>query len=138
MRGRGRGASGYRRGRAYSPEREAELLEVQRVYSDLAKHKWFRRTTDRGQFELGTYRYNLGSAWGKQTVQITFEPQTVELICVSEDGQRTARQRALGLTRDDWMGDWQLDTLPAYQLGFPWSAPACRMAALLEEWAGTT
>ena len=125
-------------GRPYSPERETDLLQAQRVYLYLAKHKWFRRTTHRGQFELGTYRYNLGSVWGKQTVQITFDPQTVELICCSQDGQRTQRLAAQGLTPEIWMGELELDTLPSYQLGFPWSAPACRMAALWEEWAGTT
>lgn len=130
-------SAGYS-GRAYSPEREAELLDRQRVYAYLAKHQWFRRASVRGQVELGTYRYNLGVTWGKQTVQITFDPQTVELIFCSEDGHRTQRLPAQGLTPTDWMGELKLDQLPTYQLGFPWSEPACRMALLFEEWGGTT
>jgi hypothetical protein len=41
-------------GRVYSPEREAALLDGQRMYAELAQHPWYRRVTDRGQFELGT------------------------------------------------------------------------------------
>jgi transposase len=125
-------------GRAYAPEREAELLDPQRVYAYLAQHRWFRRTTDRGQFELGSYRYGLGVAWGQQTVQLTFDPQTLELLCQSEDGQQVRRLPAQGLTPADWMGQLQPERLPTYQLAFPWSLPACRLGLLCEAQAGTT
>jgi hypothetical protein len=36
------------------------------------------------------------------------------------------------------MGELKLETLPTYQLGFPWSEQACRMAVLFEDWGGTT
>ena len=125
-------------GRAYSPEREADLLDPQRVYAYLAQQRWFRRVSDKGQFELGTYRYGLGLAWAHQTVEITFDPLTVEMVCTSQDGQQTQRRSAKGLTSADWMGELQPERLPTYQLAFPWSPPACRMGLLLEEWAGTT
>lgn len=50
-------------GRAYHPEREADLLDLQRVYDYLAQHRWFRNVTAQGQFTLGTYRYGSGKAW---------------------------------------------------------------------------
>jgi transposase-like protein len=125
-------------GRLYSPEREAALLDGQRVYAYLAQHQWYRRVTDRGQFELGTYRYGLGAAWGKQLVHLTLDPQTLELICQSANQQRTCRLPGQGLQPADWMGELQLAQLPSYQIAFSWSAPACRMSQLCEDWAGTT
>ncbi len=125
-------------GRPYAPEQEAALLDPQRVYAYLAPQRWFRRTTHRGQFELGGYRYGLGVAWGQQTVQLTLDPQALEWVCQSEDGQQTRRLVARGLTPADWMGELQPDQLPTYQLAFPWSPPDCRLALLCEAWAGTT
>jgi transposase-like protein len=125
-------------GRVYSPEREAGLLDGQRVYTYLARHAWYRRVTARGQFELGTYRYGLGVGWGRQIVQLTLDPQTLELICRSADERQTRRLPAQGLQPADWMGELRLAQLPSYQLAFAWSAPACRMHQLFEDWAGTT
>jgi hypothetical protein len=125
-------------GRSYSPEREAALLDGGRVYAYLAQHHWYRRVTTRGQFELGTYRYGLGAAWGQQMVRLTLDPQTLELICHSADEQQTQRLPAQGLQPADWMGDLQLVQMPSYQIAFSWSAPACRMNQLLEDWSGTT
>jgi len=125
-------------GRIYSPEREADLLDGQQVYRYLAQHHWYRRVTARGQFELGTYRYGLGAAWRQQIVHLTLDPQTLELICQSADAQHTCRRPAQGLQPADWIGDLQLVQLPGYQIAFPWSAPACRMNQLFEDWSGTT
>jgi transposase-like protein len=125
-------------GQPYSPERETDLLDPQRVYTYLAQQRWFRRVSDKGQFELGTYRYGLGAAWANQTLEIRFDPQTVELVCHSQTGEPTRRLPAKGLTPSDWIGELQPDRLPTYQLAFPWSIPACRMGLLLEDWAGTT
>ncbi len=125
-------------GQPYVLEQEAALLDPQRVYAYLAQHCWFRRTTSRGQFELGGCRYGLGTAWGQQTLQLTFDPQTVELVCQSEDGHQVRRVPAQGLTPADWMGELQPDDLPTYQLAFPWSVPACRLGLLCEVQTGTT
>ena len=125
-------------GRVYSPEREADLLDGQRVYAYLAQHRWYRRVTARGQFELGSHRYGLGAAWGQQIVQLTLDPQTLELICRSTDEQHTQRLPAQGLQPANWMGDLQLVQLPSYQIAFPWSRSACRLNQLFEDWAGTT
>lgn len=125
-------------GQVYAPEREAELLKPQRVYAYLAQHRWFRRTTNRGQFELGGYRYGLGGAWGQQTLQLTLDPHTLELTCQSEDGSQVRHVAAQGLTPADWMGELQPNRLPTYQLAFPWSLPACRLGLLCEAQTGTT
>ncbi len=125
-------------GRGYAPEREADLLDLQRVYAYLAQHRWFRQTSTKGQFFLGAVRYGLGQAWANQTLEITLDPLTVEFVCRSEDGQRTHRLPAKGLTKTDLMGELPLAQLPTYQLAFPWSRPACRALQLFRELPGTT
>jgi hypothetical protein len=126
-------------GRAYRPEYEAELLDMDRVYHYLAQNRWFRRVSaPGGQFTLGTYRYGLGKTWANQEVEITFEPETQEFVCHSEDGQATQRLAANGLTKADLMGELDMAPFPDYQYAFPWSADVCRLNLLFQEMTGTT
>ena len=125
-------------GCAYRPEYEAELLDLDPVYRYLAQNCWFRQVTAQGQFTLGTYRYGLGKTWANQEIEITFELQTQEFICRSEDGQATQRLKAKGLTKADLMGELDMAQFPDYQYAFPWSAEVCRLNLLFQEMAGTT
>jgi len=125
-------------GRAYRLEQEAELLALQRVYDYLAQNRWFRQVTVMGQFTLGGYRYGLGKAWANQQVEIGFDAQTQEFVCRSEDGQRTQRLLAKGLTKTELMGELDMAQFPNYQYAFPWTTEACRQNLLHEEVTGTT
>jgi hypothetical protein len=91
--------------RPYRLEWEAEMLDLQRVDDYLAEGRWFRLTSIQGQFSLGAYRSrlhafgdNAGSHLARQTLEITFDPQTRELVCLSEDGTQTIRFRCQGLS----------------------------------------
>jgi len=125
-------------GRPYRPEWEAELLDMERVFQYLAQHRWFRQVSAQGQFSLGDYRYGSGKAWANQTVEITFDPQTQEFVCLSEDEQHTRRITAKGLTKADLMGELRMESFSAYQYAFPWSPEACRQNLLHKEMTGTT
>jgi len=126
-------------GRPYQPEYEAELLDLDRVYRYLAQNRWFRQvSTPGGQFTLGACRYGLGKPWANQEIEITFDPQTQEFVCRSEDGQATQRLPAKGLTKADLMGELDMIQFPDYQYAFPWSADACRLNLLHQEMTGTT
>ncbi|MFN2164844.1 MAG: hypothetical protein ACK2U9_01110, partial [Anaerolineae bacterium] len=57
----------------------------------LAQARWFRRTSSVGQFSLGAQRYGLGKDFANRTLEITFDAQTQELICLSEDGRQESR-----------------------------------------------
>jgi hypothetical protein len=46
--------------RPYRLEWEEELVDMQRVYDYLSKGRWFRRTSQQGQFSLGAHPYNAG------------------------------------------------------------------------------
>jgi hypothetical protein len=124
-------------GRAYRPEREADLLDLQRVYDYLAQHRWFRHVTTQGQFTLGTYRYGLGKAWANQTIEVHFDPHTQEFVCQSEDGEHLQRLASTGLTKATLMGELHLEHFTPYQYAFPWSADACRLNLIHAEATGT-
>lgn len=115
------------------------MLDMQRVYDYLAQGRWFRRTSSQGQFSLGAYRYNVGRNLGNQTLEITFDPQTCELICLSEDGSQGVRLAVQGLTKAELMGELSpLITLPAYQLALPFSRSTWREIMVCNGLTGTT
>lgn len=126
-------------GRAYRPEYEELILDLDCVSGYLAQQRWFRQVSSPGgQFTLGACRYGLGRAWANQEIEITFDPQTQELVCRSEDGHTTQRFPAKGLTKADLMGELDMTRFPNYQYAFPWSANACRCNLLFQEMTGTT
>jgi hypothetical protein len=125
-------------GRAYRPEWEEELLDLDRVYQYLAQGRWFR-ANHRGVIHLGTYEYHFGYRYHRQTMEITFDPVQVAFVCQPEDATEPMVVPARGLTKADLMGDlaWML-ALPAYQLAFPFSPEEQRHLALVECLSGTT
>ena len=126
-------------GRPYRPEWEEAMLDMSQVYNYLAQGRWFRHSTGQGQFSLGTHRYGVGKNFGKQTLEITFDPQTCELLCLSEDGSQQISLPAQGLTKSDLMGELgPLIALPAYQLALPFSQAAWREMILSNDLTGTT
>jgi hypothetical protein len=126
-------------GRPYRPEWEKALLDMQWVYAYLAQGRWFRRTSSPGQFSLGAHRYGVGKRLGDQSLEITFDPQTCDLKCLSEDGRQEMRLPARGLTKLDLMGELgPLVALPAYQLALPFSPSAWREMTLCTALTGTT
>ena len=126
-------------GRSYRLEWEADMLDMQRVYDYLAQGRWFRRTSSQGQFSLGTLRYGVGKNLGNQTLEITFDPQARELVCLSQDGKQKIRHTVQGLTKAALMGELSpLVTLPAYQLALPFTRSTWREIMLSDGLAGTT
>ena len=74
------------------------MLDMQRIYDYLAQGRWFRRTSTHGQFSLGAFRYNLGKSRSNQTLEITFDGQTRQLICLLADGSQQVCLAVQGLT----------------------------------------
>jgi hypothetical protein len=105
----------------------------------LAEGRWFRLTSLQGQFFLGAYRYNASSHLSKQTLEITFDPQTREFVCLSEDGAQSIRFLCQGLSKADLMGELvPFITWPAYQLELPFSRAAWRKILICDNLIGTT
>jgi hypothetical protein len=113
-------------GREYRPEWEAELLDMQKVYVYLSKQIWYRQVSAQGQLMLGAQRYGLGKDWQKQPVRITFDQETQEFICSTLELQKTERFRAIGLTKQDLMGELNMAAFANHQYAFPWSIMSIR------------
>jgi transposase len=126
-------------GRPYRLEWEEAMLDMQRVYEYLAQARWFRRTSSPGQFSLGAHRYGLGKDLANQTLEITFDAETHELICLPEDGREEIRLPIHGLTKSALMGELSpLIAQPAYQLTLPFSPSSWRELMLANDLTGTT
>jgi transposase len=126
-------------GRPYRLEWEEAMLDMQRVYKYLAQARWFRRTSSVGQFSLGAHRYGLGKDFANRTLEITFDAQTQELICLSEDGRQETRLPIQWLTKASLMGELSpLVSQPAYQLALPFSPSTWRAMMLASDLTGTT
>ena len=126
-------------GRPYRLEWEKEMLDMQRVYDYLAQGRWFRQVSSQGQFSLGAHRYGIGRDFADQTVEITFDSLTRELICLSEDGKQETRLSVRGLAKSNLMGELSpLLSLPVYQLALPFSLSAWREMMMCNGLTGTT
>jgi transposase len=120
-------------------EWEKEQLDLQRIYHYLAQGRWFRLTSTVGMFSLGAQRYNAGTKYARQTLEITFDPQTCELVCLPEKTTQPIRLPAKGLTQEALMGELDpLMTIPVYQLALPLSRQTWREMMLCRTLADTT
>ena len=125
--------------RSYRLEWEKEELDLQRVYTYLAQGRWFRQTSSAGNFSLGAQRYNAHTQYASQTLEITFDPHAHELICLPQDGIRTFRLEAKGLTKEALLGELEpLTSFPVYQLGLPFSRQSWREITICEGLSGTS
>jgi transposase len=126
-------------GRPYHPQWEWDLLDLERVHGYLAQCRWFRQVSAQGQFSLGNYRYGIGTTLAGQQIEITFDPETQEFLCRSEDASQRVRLPARGLTKQHIMGELgPLVALPAYQLALPFSHDEWRTMRLCQYLTGTT
>lgn len=125
--------------RSYRPEWEETMLDLQLVCDYLSLGRWFRQTGSLGQLSLGAQRYGVGKDFREQMMEITFDPQTRELVCLPADARQEIRLPIRGLTISDLMGELHpLNTLPAHQLALPFSRSAWRQMELCDSLPGTT
>jgi hypothetical protein len=126
-------------GRSYWPEREAEMLDLDRVFAYLATCRWDRRIRANGRLDLGGYDYYLGTHLRNQMLELHFDAAQGCFL-----GQRAGSESILtfvpqGLTKIDLMGELgHLLTLPAYQLALPFTHEAWRQLEYTHALADTT
>jgi len=126
-------------GRAYRPEWEEEMLDLQRVYTLLAQGRWFRETSCHGEFWLGLKRYNAGRKCAKSTLEVTFDPARLEFISQKLGTDEVRHYAVKGLNKTDLMGELTpFARLPVYQLALPFSRKAWREMELSGILAGMT
>ena len=126
-------------GRPYRLEWEEHLLDMQRVHDYLAQRRWFRRSGSLGQLSIGGYRYGVGKAFANQTLEVTFNSQTLEWICLPADRREAICIPTRGPTKSALMGELSpLMACPTYQLALPFSPSAWREMTLANNPTGTT
>ena len=97
---------------------------MQRIYDYLQCGRWFRQVSSVGIFSLGGYGYNVTTQFAEQTVEITFEGTTRQLICLPEKSTATFLFDIRGLTKSALMGNaLALPGFMAYQLALPFAYP---------------
>ena len=111
-------------GRIYSPGAEEQMLDMQRIYDYLQGGRWFRQVSSVGIFSLGGYGYNVTTQFAEQTVEITFDATTRQLICLPEKSSDTFLFDIRGLTKSALMGNaLALPGYTAFQLALPFAYP---------------
>lgn len=124
--------------RPYRLEWEEALLDLKRIHTLLATGRWFRQASRRGQFGLGTQRYNVGLGHAQAMLEIHFDPATLEFVVQIAGTALTKRFLARGLTKTDLMGDWPEIALPNYQFALPFTLEDWRKLELASCACGTT
>lgn len=110
--------------RVYHRQDEEQLLNMQRVYDYLNTARWFRKVSSVGTFSLGGHLYNATTRFAEQTLEITFDQSTRQLVCLPEKGDTPFHLEVKGLTKSPLMGNTA--PLPGYavhQLALPFAYP---------------
>jgi transposase len=111
-------------GRIYSTGTEEQMLDMQRIYDYLQYGRWFRQVSSVGIFSLGGYGYNLTTHFAEQTVEITFDRTTRQLICLPEKSSESFMLAIQGLSKSALMGNaLALPGFTAFQLALPFAHP---------------
>lgn len=108
--------------RPYRREREADMLDLARVYQLLQSGCWYRHSNAQGCFSLGRQRFNMGYACGKTTLTIHFDANTCEFVCQAPGSDPPRRFAPTNLSKAMLMGETDLvATLSPYQLSLPFA-----------------
>lgn len=116
----------------YHPQRERELMDINRLYQYLAKGRWFRKVSKDGTFSLGSYVYYLHKSWARHQIEITFDHQTNQFICKNEDVTKIKSLAPKGCSKDDLIGEaGEFTKLSSVQLHLPFSYEEWRQLQIL-------
>jgi transposase len=120
-------------GRPYRPEWEAELLDLDRIWSYLAQGRWFRKTSNVATFSLGGQTYYIGQGWKHQQIEIMCDASDRHLVCFSDAGDLLCRLPIKGISKDALMGELApYVNLPMFQLHLPFKWEDFRVIRLFD------
>ena len=125
--------------RAYQPDRELELFDLQRVYRLLAQLTFERKLDGKARVSLGRQLYSLGAKLVRErklkTVKAHFDPNTAEWVFLTPDEkEEILRRPPKGLDVHALTGLEPSDSLPApvVQLSLPFFDPRQEARLLLD------
>ena len=86
--------------RPYSPEKEATQWQLARVANFLGQGVYRRRADHAGRISLYNRYYAVGRAWAKRTVEVRFDPTTLEWLMHDEAGKLIIKHPAPEITTE--------------------------------------
>lgn len=77
--------------RPYQAAQEAQLFDMQRIYTYLAGGRWVRQASTHGQLKFADLAWNAGRRFEDQPVVITFTADSHEFVISAVDGREIKR-----------------------------------------------
>ena len=104
----------------YHPQKEAELIDMTRVYDYLANCKWYRKVATNKIISLAGQTYYIPLAQPNEQLEITFCSKCQYLLFQNDKEQLIAIQPIKGMDKRYLMGEMAaIFTMPALQLPIP-------------------
>lgn len=106
----------------YHPSKEAQLIDLKKVFAFLAKSKWYRQVSTSKAVWLGGQAYYLAQAKAKEQVLITFCETDQHLVFQNDKELVLHRLPIKGINKERLMGNLaSLALFPGLQLELPLS-----------------
>ena len=126
-------------GRYYRPEWEADLLDLDRVFTYLRRGRWFRKVSKNGTLTLGRNIMSVGVQLAGKQLEVKMDPEKTNLVCFNSQGDIVAECQPTNLTKEYLMGHLATSfNLPFFQLALPFSDEAQQVIRLFETMGVTT
>lgn len=112
-------------GRFYHPQRETQMISLNRVWAFLAKGKWYRKVAGNRTICLGGQVYYIPCVKPKEQLIITFCNRKKQLLFLNDKELVIHQVTIKGITTESLMGNLeQFARFPALQLELPlaWEA----------------
>lgn len=125
--------------RIYHLSWEKDMLDLNRLYTYLAKGRWFRKVSKDGTLSLGAQIYYLSRQYAREQVEITFDVESASFLFYSTDNTLIVKRPIKGNAKSDLMGEmapW-IGAGPI-QLPIPFTYEQWRMTQVTQSVKGTT
>jgi hypothetical protein len=90
--------------RWYRLQDELDIFDLERIYHYLEQGKWLRHTSSKGQFSLNNQKFNVGTAYKRRWVLITFASEVGFQVSCPPDPKVLKTIKVAGLTVSDITG----------------------------------
>jgi hypothetical protein len=91
--------------RAYQPERERTLFQLDRVDAYLAQWAWRRQVDSTGKISLANRNHRIGRAYRGQMVKVHFDPDSRDFVVTSVANEELARLQLVEVSLDYILGE---------------------------------
>lgn len=125
--------------RIYRAEYEEMIFDIERIHRYLAKGRWIRKSSQNGVVSLGGKTYNLSREWAKQEVEITFHPDSRQLVFTKPKEQERKYLPLKGCSKEELIDELPPKmNLPGFQFTLPLSYEDWRRTKMVVHETGTT